>query len=1199
MTQNDNPGGNHSSEQGPPEDFSVVGIVTSPTSRAALYTLLGYLRPNANLSYLILQQAEYPEEAVELDDLAAHSTMPIYQAENHQELRKNCVYLLPPKSDGGVSAGRVIVNKQMGADDLGTMVNRFLFGLANSLGQYAVAVLLSKDGPDGLRGIDAIGLVHGLVVIEDSPYARQLADKVAETVSDRLIRVLSAKEMPEQIDKYVEFYSRNVAGTAADERDDLFAVLQQQTGVDFFSYKQASVLRRVHRRMQTKRVSTLGEYLEILHANHDEVAELYQELLIGVTYFFRDANAFAFLGSDVLPKIVEHCAEKEEIRIWVAGCSTGEEVYSIAMMLYPLLSDISDRSCKVFATDLDTSAIAVARLGVYPKEITERLTEDQMTSFFTHVGREYMVNREIRDMVIFAPHNILNDPPFLQMHLIVCRNLLIYLTPEMQHDVLALFHFALKPDGYLFLGPSESLGTLTKKFHRMDTSSNIFRRKEGQQEIPFHAFRTSPQNYDLRDERHMKVLHRLRETDRVLQIDGAFTKLLEDYVDPFIIVDENDDIIHINGNIGKYLTVPKGKLSQNLFRMIPNHLINPMRALLHKARREQIEVAYGQVSMTGAAQEDVVNLRARPLDIQGNQGQLAVFLFHPVTQDNQARPEVAVSQEAWNGENSSTNQQITDLQRELTSVKTTLQLTMEELEDARETFQTSNEELIVANEELQSSNEELQSLNEEFTAVNTEYQHKIQELTELNDDLDNLFASTDIATLILDAHADVRKCTPAMTSHFNLRDTDIGRSIHDMSHNLRCTTLVQDIRKVLQTHEVFEREVQDTAGRSFTMRLSPYEGMRELNQGVVMTLFDITELKSLTQRLLMFSYAIDQAPSFIVITDTARRIIYMNESCQQMTGYGADELQGEMLHLHSDRLSGGEIEAVWAAVEGGRAWTGELLGIKKSGEKFRQLVSLFPIKNDQGRITHFLTISEDLTERNQTLEALQRSEITSVMGQMAAGIAHEIRNPLTVLKGFTKLMEPETQRKEYIAMMLSEFNHIESIITELLQLSKPQEAHFERFDVLAPLRDVVMMMETQAVMQNVHISLHSVTPVPIVMGVPNQLKQVFMNVLKNGVEAMPRGGDLNIDVTWVNAQSIRIRFTDMGMGIPAHILAHIGDPFYTTKENGTGLGLMVSYKIIKNHQGEMIISSTYGAGTTVDILLDAEHGAVQRQTRLT
>jgi len=1193
MIQDAQTGENPSFEQEMPNHFSVVGIVTSPAHQAALHTFFDQIRKDSNLIYLIFRQYEQQDDTFALNDLAAHSPIPVYRAQYHQELRPNCVYILPPHWEGSVNAQRLTAKEPARSDDNGKMVDRFLFSLADSLGSYAIAVLLVEDGLHGLRGIDAISLVHGLMVMKESPEARQMISGDSESAAEHLIRILPVKEMPDQIADYIRFYSHDVKEMVSDERAVLFSILKQGTGVDFSQYKQASIFRRIHHRMQTKRISTLGEFISLLRSDSEEVSTLYNELLIGATHFFRDSNAFEVLAETVLPAIIERRRAEKQIRIWVAGCSTGEEVYSIAILLHTMMSELDGFDCKIFATDLDPEAIVIASRGRYAKEAAQHLSAKQLRTYFTRIGHDYQVNKEIRDSVIFARHNILNDPPFSQMDLITCRNVLIYLNPEMQRHVLSLFHFALKPDGYIFLGPSESLGTLAESFQPVDMRSNIFQYKRARQGLPLHAFRAASQIREEKNVRQHKILSRIRETDRLIQLDGIFTKLLEQYVSPFIIVDEEDDILHINGDARQYLVVPKGKPSHNLYHMIPDHWVYPMRTVLHKVRRDHHEIIYRNISRWDIEQQEVVNLVIRPFEMPGALGQLTILLF----ETNDERPSCTpVNQEVYYEENEHASQHITDLQHELASVKATLQLTAEELDAAHEEFQKTNEELIVANEELQSANEELQSINEEFIAVNSEYQHKIQELTDLNDDMNNLFVSTDMATLFLDSRMDIRKFTPAVTAYFNLKEVDMGRSIRDISHILKYDTLTQDIQQVLLTHEGLEREVQDSIGRSFNVCLSPYRSIRESNQGVVITLLDITELKKSSEQLLIFSYAIEQSPSCIMIVDTARQIRYVNMKYEQLTGFRADDVKGKILRLYSDHLSDEAMEEVWATVSQGQQWQGELLNRKKTGEEFHETVTLLPIKSREGTITYFLKIAEDLTERNETLEALQHSEIMSVIGQLAAGIAHEIRNPITVLKGFTQMLEPKIEQKHYIQIMLSEFNRIESIITELLQLASPHQSHFQMCNVLALLRDVVMFMEPQALLKNVHIVIPEMAPVPLVRGVPNQLKQVFMNVVKNGVEAMPYGGELSIKVIWVDLQTMMIQFTDQGMGIPAHILPKIGVPFYTTKEDGTGLGLMVSYKIIENHHGSLAIKSTLGKGTTVEITLHAEPDQPVRST---
>jgi PAS domain S-box-containing protein len=546
--------------------------------------------------------------------------------------------------------------------------------------------------------------------------------------------------------------------------------------------------------------------------------------------------------------------------------------------------------------------------------------------------------------------------------------------------------------------------------------------------------------------RNSKVIARLKETEELIKLDNIYIKLIEEYVAACIIVDENNEIIHISGNANKYLMIPKGKPSHNLFKMLPGILSVPVGTAINKARKEQKEVVLKYIHFIPDAIPESMNLIVKPFGIHGENDKLTIIFFQ--------------------------------------KIEDTLQATIEELE-------TSNEEFQASNEELQSTNEKLQSFNEELMAANSKYQAKIQELSELNNDMTNFFVSA-----------------------------------------------------------------------------------------------DITEIKKKNAELTVLAYAIQQSPGSIAITDKDRNIKYINTKYTEQTGLALEEVIHSKLELYSDQLSSEQLIDVWKEVASGKKWMGELQNKYRNGEKFYEMVTLLPITNLKGEITHFLKTSEDIMEQKHTLELLHKSEMLSAVGQLAAGVAHEIRNPLTALKGFTKLLEPVTEKKHYIEIMSSELERIEMIINELLILAKPQKLHYEKQDVLHILKDVIMLLEPQALLNNVDILTQFTTFVPIVNCIPNQLKQAFVNIFKNAIEAMPRGGDLIIKVNLLEKKRIIVSFIDQGVGIPQHKIPKLGDPFYSTKENGTGLGLMVSYKIIENHKGKINIKSVLGKGTTVEIIFN-------------
>jgi two-component system CheB/CheR fusion protein len=1174
----------------PNEKFTVVGISTSPAKLEALEQFLNQMIPASGLAFIVSQHGASSNELFPLDVIAKYTMMDVFQVEGHTEIRPNCVYLLPPNRILEIHLDKLILTESETSVVPSTPADRFMSVLANSFGSYAISVLFSFDRNDGVHGIEAINQVNGMVVIEETKPSIGL--EVSEITIDQVEYMLSPQEMPWHIMEYIKFYINHTKESIEEERAHLFTILKQATGVDFSSYKQASILRRIQRRMGIQGYQTLHQYNRFLNENAYEVTALQKDLLIGVTHFFRDLDAFSIIQKKVIPSIFAQRAEERQIRIWVAGCSTGEEVYSLAILFREYMDNQKEEyNIKIFATDLDKDSIQYASKGSYTEVITKCIKPEYIKNYFTQQGTGYQVNKEIRQMVIFAQHNLLKDPPFIQLDLITCRNMLIYLQPEMQRKVISLFHFSLKSDAFLFLGPSETLGKLSNLFKTVDSKWNIYQYKEMNQWLSSNTFGNSDLLNEKKSIHKSSVMARLKETDRILKIDTIYAKLIEEYVGACIIIDDNNDIVHINGNANQYLTIPKGKPSHSLFKMIIEPLSVTVRTALHKVKKEHNEVIYPNIRINNINGIHTINLITKPFYINATYEKHIIIFFEEITEIKDAS-DAAINQESRDQiffqMDNSIIQHIKDLDQELFLAKESLQATIEELESSNEEFQASNEELIVANEEMQSTNEELQSVNEELKAVNNEYQFKIQELTEMNNDMSNLFVSSNIAMLFLDMSMNIRKFTPAITHVINLMDFDIGRPLSDISHHLNYDSLLTDVKHVLHTHMTIEKDIQSKNGKYYAIKILPYRTSEQTIEGAVISLMDTTEAKKVSEELLVLSHAIRQSPGSIVITDTEKRIKYMNAKYSEQTGYQLEELVNSKLNLYSNDLSSDQLSGIWDNVQAGEKWIGELLNKRKDGESYAELVTILPIKDHDNKIICFLRVSEDITSQKHTLELLYKSDMLSVVGQLAAGIAHEIRNPLTALKGFTKLLAPDTKKKNYIEIMTSELNRIEAIISELLMLARPQMLHFEKKDVLDILKDVIMLLEGQSILNNVEIITKFDDELPLINCVQNQLKQVFINIVKNGIEAMPQGGDLIIKAKQLVDNKILVSFTDHGVGIPESKIPKIGDPFYSTKENGTGLGLMVSYKIIENHQGTIEIKSIVGKGSTFDIILNTK-----------
>ncbi|MCM3273250.1 CheR family methyltransferase [Paenibacillus elgii] len=943
-------------------------------------------------------------------------------------------------------------------------------------------------------------------------------------------------------------------------------LLNKACGIDFQNYKRSSLIRRIERRMGRLKLTEMEDYARLLADERDELLALGKDLLIGVTHFFRDPQAFETIQKKVIPAIAENRRHERHIRVWVAGCSTGEEAYSLAMLFHQFNECSAEPyAVKIFSTDLDSDSVAAASQGIYPEAAVNSLPKPWLRRYFTRNGDLYHIDKDIRKMVVFAHHNMVEDPPFSRLDLIACRNLLIYLRSETQQKMLSTFHFALNPDGFMFLGPSETIGRLTHLFVPYDRKWNIFRQKQPPGPGPVFASeidrrdpsapQTRPTAAAWRDRRPLKDVQSFMKTDEL------YAAFVDEHMPPCMVIAENNEVIHLSGNVNPYVTLAKGRPSWNIYKIVEARLAVAIVTAMQKVRKEKRAVYYQNMKVSGSEPSSPVNLIVKPFSLKNKKfDKLVLVLFekpehlgHPV----RAADEFELS----------VNHRMIELEQELRQAEESLQATIEELG----TF-----------------NEELQATNEELATVNSEYQFKLQELAEANDDMDNFLTGTNIGTVFLDTDLCIRRFTPAITKEINLLEVDCGRPFGYISHNFDDEGILSDVQHVLKTLIPVEREIRSRGGLWYSMRVLPYRTNDHVIKGIVLTFVDITELKSANEQLLKLSYAIEQSPCVIVIADAEGKIQYANAKFTEMTEFQMAGVAGSSLReLNHWDASGTSFEEVWSVLSSGHEWKGELECRRKNGPNYSESVKILPIKDRDGRIIHYLKIAEDITERKQTEELLRKSEMLSAVGQLAAGIAHEIRNPLTALKGFTKLMNSGGQHGNYLSIMADELERIEEIVGELLVLAKPQAVDFLPKSVASILHDVIMLLETQAIISKVTIEIDIEDELPLANCVENQLKQVFINVLKNGVEAMPGGGTFLVKAEKSERGGIRISFIDQGCGIPETKLAKLGQPFYTTKNKGTGLGLMVSYKIIENHRGSMTITSKEGFGTTVVIELPA------------
>jgi two-component system CheB/CheR fusion protein len=825
--------------------FPIVGVGASAGGVEALEHLFKAMPPDLGMAFVIVTHLAPKRESMLPEILARDTRMPVLIAEHDQEVRPDYVYVAPADTVLHIEKGRLGV-RAVGDGRERTPIDSFFAALAEDQGECAIGIVLSGAGSDGTLGIKAIKEHGGLTLAQatDGSGPRHSSMPESAIASGLVDLAVSVESMPEQLAAYVSSFDILDKEVEKDEeaettRRTICAILLDQTGHDFSGYKTRTFYRRIERRMQVLQISTLAAYADRLRQDPAEINTLFRDLLIGVTNFFRDAKAFEALEQMVMPRLFEGKGPSDTIRVWVPGCATGEEVYSLAIMLREQSEQARSRvKMQIFATDIDDAALGVARAGRYPDTLLQGISKQRLERFFTSEGTSYVINKLIRDMCVFSSHSVVRDPPFSRMDLISCRNLLIYLNSELQGHVIPIFHYALKPNGFLFLGTSENISQHGDLFTSLDKKNRVFQRREDGVAMPTLPvlFRRHSSGGSASPESKGPSGRSLRQS--------VETRVLERYAPAHVVVTREGDVINYSTGTGRYLEPPPGRPSRALLPMARKGLRLPLRSALHEAVESQRSAVRDNIELEGGDKSEFVRITVEPLHDDGNES-----LYLVVFGDLRA-PLLHEERPAKQRKGKARDANVEQLERELRETRERLQSMAEEYETAIEELKSSNEEMVSVNEELQSTNEELetskeelQSVNEELQTVNHELTVKIEELDHANSDLKNLYESTEIATVFLDRELIIRSFTPAVTRIFNLIPGDRGRPLTDISHHLDYAELAQDIQQVFGARQPLERRVSRRDGAAhYIVRALPYWTGSGNIEGAVLTISDVTGL---------------------------------------------------------------------------------------------------------------------------------------------------------------------------------------------------------------------------------------------------------------------------------------------------------------------------------------------------------------------
>jgi len=1122
--------------------------------------------------------------------LRAASSFAVTEVRSQTTLQADRVFVVPRDCDASFQRSEL---KVAPASEPRGPFDKILRSLADEHGVQGTGVILSAQGSDGVLGIRRLKEAGGLTIVqapeseaEQGPrtvIATGMIDLVLPlpAIAERMValagRVLDAAPTEDAAPRGPD--------AASDTLQDILRLVQLRSGHDFSSYKRATLYRRLSRRVLVCQCESMAAYERYLRTHSGELAHLLRDFLISVTNFFRDGDAFRTLALEAIPRMFAGKSSADQVRVWVAGCATGEEAYSIGMLLCEHASKLRDPpQLQIFATDIDEDALAQARVGRYPSTIAVDVLPERLQRFFSHDHDHYRINKELREIVLFSPHNLLRDPPFSRLDLVSCRNVLIYLDREAQVRVLNVFHFGLRLDGLLFLGSSESAENSTT-FNGLDVKHRLFARRPSAIRIGSDAVVASP-----RWELPLPPSAPARAAERNA-VGELHHQLVERYAPPSVLVDENLDVLHVSEHAGRLLQVGGGEPTRQLLRMIHPALRVDLRTAIHAARHSPSGSDSRTLRFDDAGTQRVVALRVRSIAQPGPGGGTTLVMLDELDSSpthDASLPSTTAALEPM----------MRDLEAELGRTRDQLRTTIEQYETSVEELKASNEELQAMNEELRSATEELetgkeelQSVNEELTTLNHELKLKVDEVSHANSDLQNLMTSTDIGVVFLDRALNIKRFTPRAKDLINVIPSDVGRPLAHLTHRLEADDLPSLASSVLQTLRTVEREVRTREGRRYLARLLPYRSLEDRIDGVVLTFVEVSDLRD----------AIDarQRSEAALLASEHRLRLALRNAPMIIAGVDA------RLHTQWGYIRGEQFEARSAA-DAAAPGLVELLApgeATRLGEIVRQVLTrgdaqhaqLDVVQGGQPRTYDFRIerngleaslVGFDITPSKLAAAALRDADRRK--DDFLATLAHALRDPLTPLQvaldAMTVAADDPAKRRHIHEVMKRQVDHLGRLVDDVLDMSRLTQGKLElvRTEV-DPARVVEQALEATrpAFEQRKHkltVNLGSATA--RVLGDPARLTQVMVHLLANAARYTPPGGHIELSLTADRPRRVvAIRLADDGDGIEPEMLPKIFEMFVQGSHadarihGGLGIGLTLVRRLVELHDGRVFASS--------------------------
>jgi two-component system CheB/CheR fusion protein len=1192
----------------------VVGIGTSAKGLDALRSFFSTVPEDPEMAFVVVQHLAPDHTSRLIEILRDATSLPVESADENVEVETNHVYVIAPGDQLSFRDGKLRTESIPEIDGARHTIDFFFRSIAEELGEQAVGIVLSGAGSDGTAGLQLIKRHGGLTMVqepEDAGVDMMPRSAIQEGAADV---VAPANELCEKLIEVTRTHRRYGYLSQPGELDDdktatLLAVLRElreRTGNDLSTYKRPTVLRRIGRRMQIHQLSSIDEYWDYLQAHDEEFEALFDELLIKVTGFFRDLDAWLALRDQVLPSLLEDRDVEEPIRVWVPGCSTGEEAYTVAMLLRHYVDELESRpSVKVFATDVDRNAIKQARSSVYPATVASDIPPEYLARYFHVDDGQYRVVDEIRNMIMFAPQNVLSDPPFSKLDLITCRNLLIYLQPDAQSRLLRLLHYGLVDGGILMLGSSETPSQSPDLFENLNDKHHIYRAKSASSHpdvVPGTAF-----GFDV----HVtgNETEELASTEPSVDLESVHREtLVASYDLASVLVDENHAMLHAMGDTENYLSVPTGEPTDDLLAMVADYLRPSVRTLLFEAAKDLSTEHVRRVSEDAESGRPAIEIRARAIDPDDAGETYIGVSFRPSDEDfPQAHGE---SEDA-----ADQTSVVEQYELELEQTRTQLEETVRDYEEANEQLRASNEELMSMNEELQStteelqtSKEELQSMNEELQTVNQELNEKIRQLDAVNSDLRNLMRATNIGTLFLDRELNIERFTSPVTDLFNITAKDEGRPVGHLTHSLQTDSIVEDAKRVVDEVTTVEREVQSDDGRWFLVRTLPYLNLDDRVEGAVVTLINITDRRRAQEKLVeneekfrtIFESAADMM--FIYrINEEGRPQPFMETNSAAIEALGVAPSRLETMTI-DDVLGGPDFDLdthLQAVCSGGEVV--ERADLTVGDDEPSVPVEVTGTRLEIGDRMAIAEIVRDISNQQRYEQALIESkeraeELAELRSMFMSTLSHDVRSPLSVILTTAGMLQQQVDAEstDMVERIQRSCRQLRRILDSILRMAKLEsnEANpvAESFDIVAKVKDVVDLYVPLANSQNINLEYDG-SDASVYVGLdPQFLVQILNNLIDNAIKFTDEG-DITVRLNVVD-DKVEIDVVDTGRGIEHDELERLFRRFQTgddvARYDSSGLGLAIARLLVESMEGDISIKSTSNKGTTFSVSLPRE-----------